>query len=133
MLRFAWCINENGNNNMDGFTRQYEALTWLEGNQNPSAFSSNRFKDTADAIAFVRTLYGSGAKEVLISNILDEPWRIEEEGGPYADLMLVVLPSDKAQQEQVIRIYHAECSKYFCNDGNAEAGIRGDTLMLWWD
>lgn len=117
----------------DEYMRTYEALSWLENNNNPSAFSSNRFRKTDSAIAFIRDLYACGAAEVLISNIMDEPWRIEEEGGPYADVLIVKLPADHAQQENLIKLYQKECRDYFCNEGIEEAGQRGETLTFWWD
>lgn len=40
-------------------------------------------------------------KEVLIFNIFDKPWCIEEEGAPYANLMIVALLRDKAKREQI--------------------------------
>lgn len=118
---------------LSGYMKQYEAANWLENSKNPYAFAGNRFEDTASAMAFVRTLYDRGAKQVLVSGILDEPWRIEEEGGPYADILIVTMPSDKAQRDQILEIYRMECRDYFCNDGDEESGIRGDTLTFWWD
>ena len=73
---------------------QYEALAWLESNPNPYALAGNRFHSTEDAIAFVEMLYEAGAVEVLVTNIYDEDWRIEAEGGPYADSLIIHLPQD---------------------------------------
>ena len=118
---------------MSGHLKQHEALGWLENSKNPCALSGNRFEDTASALKFVRNQYDCGAKEVLISGIYDEPWRIQEEGGAYADILIVTLPADKAQREKIMQVYQAECRDYFCNDGDQESGIRGDTLTFWWD
>jgi hypothetical protein len=76
-----------------------EALQWLKNNKNPYAFASNHFGHTQSAIVFVEKLYSAGTQTVMISNecIFNEPDRIKEEGGPYADGMVVKLPKDKAK------------------------------------
>ena len=71
---------------------RYEALAWLESNPNPYALAGNRFTSTEDALIFVERLYEYGAVEVLVTGIYDEDWRIEAEGGPYADTLIVRLP-----------------------------------------
>lgn len=114
-------------------TEADDALFWLENNNNPYAFAGNRFENTDEAIEFVQSLYDVGAAEVLISGIYDEPWRIEDEGGPYADTLIVKLPEDKKQQQDIMKIYEDECRTYFCNDGDEESGKAIGTLTFWWD
>jgi hypothetical protein len=48
-------------------------------------------------------------------------------------MLVAALPADNAQREAIIQIYRTECSEYMCNEGDEDAGIRGDTLTLWWD
>jgi len=72
-----------------------EGLSWLESNKNPHALAGNRFQTTADAIEAVKRLYAAGATRVYIGPPLEEPERIREEGGPYADVLDVVFPKEK--------------------------------------
>ncbi len=55
-----------------------EALEWLKSNNNPSAFATNRFGETINAIYFVEKLYELGARKVSVVGILDEKERIED-------------------------------------------------------
>lgn len=106
-----------------------EALAWLKSNRNKSALASNRFGPTEEAVAFVRRLYELGARRVVIPpDILrDEPDRIRTEGGPYADALVVFLPSDGASREGLT----AFCRTQARAD---EAIITGDdAILLWWD
>ena len=95
--------------------------------------ASNRFSDTQEAIDFVQTLYNKGAQQVSVTSILDEQWRINDEGGPYADTLIVELPIDSAQREDLLELYRRECAEYECNFGDAESGISEDRVALWWD
>jgi len=56
------------------------------------------FGRTANAIKAVRRLYAAGAKRVEVDVMYDEPWRIEEEGGPYADGIDVTFPKEKSKE-----------------------------------
>jgi len=100
-----------------------EARAWLAKNKNRHGFASNRFGDNSQALGFVRRLYQAGASMVSVSGAMREPWRIKEEGGPYADSLVVRFPKSKADRVE------------------AAAGIaqpdritrKGTTLRLWWD
>jgi hypothetical protein len=112
------------------FGPQFEALAWLESNPNPYALAGNRFYSTKDAIAFVNMLYEAGAVEVLVTNIYDEDWRIQAEGGPYADTLIVRLPQDTEKRKKLFEISNDEAVR---EGFSPERDIGQETLMLWWD
>jgi hypothetical protein len=85
-----------------------EAAAWLQANPNPYALAGNRFASTAEALAFVETLYAVGAMEVLVTGVYDEEWRIELEGGPYADTLIVRLPSEPERRRALFEIVYEE-------------------------
>lgn len=101
----------------------FEALEWLRRNHNPSALASDRFGETSNAIKFVETLYELGADKVLVVGIMDEPDRVEEEGGPYATSLIVELPNDKEKRDKIIEFYKKEM---------VEQGIEeGEGILEW--
>lgn len=112
-----------------------EALVWLNANKNDSAFASNRFGKTQNAIDFVKKLYAAGAEKVVVTNILDEESRIKSEGGPYADTLLVTLPEDMLKRAAIINIFNEEVSN--CYFGGEEEIEEDDGLIreyeFWWD
>jgi len=81
-----------------------EALRWLDQNANPRGFASNQFSSIESAHDFVQRLYDRGAVKVRVGNVLGEDWRIQEEGGPYADTLLVTLPANSAKRADVLRV-----------------------------
>jgi hypothetical protein len=105
-----------------------EARTWLRNNSDTSAFATNRFQTTENALAFVEKLYALGTVEVL----LDDPM-IAADGRPYADTLWVRIPDEW-------EIRHALTE--FCEEeglGDLPPGdftmhfIGEDQLRLWWD
>lgn len=108
-----------------------EARAWLQQNRNPSPLASNRFSSPALALAFVEQLYQAGAIDVLIVEPLDEPERLRREGGPYADRLLVRLPADCRQRNELYQIYADELGI----DMAAPTPVPDDlaVLLLWWD
>jgi hypothetical protein len=113
-----------------GLSKQYEALGWLEDNPNEYASAGNRFEDSQDAKEFIQNLYDLGATQVFITGIFDEEWRIKEEGGPYADTLIVTLPADSDKREAIIKIYREEYEREY---GEEATDLIGDTLYFWWD
>jgi len=97
---------------MDDLTRGPEALEWIRLNSNESALASNRFGPTLEAISFVEHLYALGAERVIIhqDSIRDDELTLSDEGGPYADALVVVLPSAPERREQISRICADEIS-----------------------
>jgi hypothetical protein len=95
----------------------FEALEWLRHNQNPSALASDRFGDTANANKFIEKLYELGALKVNVIGILDEPERIEEEGGPYATALIVDLPQDEDKRYKISKFYKKEMEEQGIEEG----------------
>ncbi len=108
----------------------FEAREWLKANPNRFAFAGNRFESSEEALAFVESLYSAGAMQVLVSGILDEEWRIKQEGGPYADTLIVSLPSDPRQRAALFRIAAQEAEH---EDFDPEVDRGQSQLVLWWD
>jgi len=113
-----------------------EALEFFKGNKNKFCFASNHFNGKRYALAFVKRLYKLGAKNVEVSNILDEDWRLKEEGGPYADTFIVTLPKDKSKRLNLV----AEIFEERPDEVSSRPGYikkvdwnEDDTVSLWWD
>lgn len=108
-----------------------DALTWFEGNQNPSAFATNRFQETEKALAFVHRLYEMGAEQVLVTGIYDEAWRTQQEGGPYADTLVVLMPDDPVKRQALLDLCAEE------TEGEDPEEIKQDngqqSITFWWD
>lgn len=110
--------------------RRYEARQWLQTNANQYAFAGNRFGETINALNFVEDLYALGARRVEVTNIFNEKWRIRENGGPYADTLIVTLPDDSRQRFDLIELATAEMEK----EGFPTESYFGERkLILWWD
>ncbi|HLO13062.1 MAG TPA: hypothetical protein VK190_12710, partial [Pseudoneobacillus sp.] len=97
--------------------KTFEALEWLKSNNNPSALASDRFGETVNAIKFVGELYEIGALKVSVIGILDEPERIEDEGGPYATTLIVDLPQDNERRIKIIEFYKNEMEEQGIEEG----------------
>lgn len=109
-----------------------EACRWLKSNQSEHAFAGNRFNSNEAALRFIENLYQKGALSVIIDNIFRERWRIKEYGGPYADTLIVVMPEDHIQKEQLIQISQAE---YNQSPAGFERIIDDEhnIIIFWWD
>ncbi len=115
-----------------GWTVRYDAREWLGSNPNPRAFAGNRFRDNQDALQFVERLYTLGATAIYVTSIYDEEYRIEEEGGPYADALDVTMPDDLETRKRLIELYDQEC------DPSARSQVAPENLsvvelVFWWD
>jgi hypothetical protein len=108
-----------------------EALSWLSSNKNPSALAGNFFQTTSSAIEAVKRLYSAGATEVRIAPPLEEPERIQRDGGPYSDGLDIFFPKDKASQVMaVVKSLHADMGgrmKDIIKEGGSWR------VILWWD
>lgn len=111
----------------------YEALEWLKNNNNPSALASDRFGETANAIKFVEKLYELGAKKINVIGIMDEPERVQEEGGAYASTLLVEIPNDAEKREKILEVYNKEIEENGLNEGEEFQGWHENILAFWWD
>ncbi len=108
-----------------------EAREWLARNPNPWPFAGNRFADAREALVFVNLLYELGAVHVQIDNIHDEDWRIEENGGPYADTLIVELPEDPAAKARLRELHEVELVEKQGLD--IDPYTQRDALIFWWD
>jgi hypothetical protein len=109
-----------------------EALSWLKTNKNPNPFATNRFQTAAEALEAVKRLYAAGAIEVHVGPALDDSERIEEEGGPYADGLIVVFPMENVNQimsvvESLKPDLGGEMKDIIKDEG------RYWRVVLWWD
>lgn len=111
-----------------------EARQWLTQNNNPYPFAGNRFGPAAQALRFVEQLYDAGAVKVQVASVYAEDWRIAQEGGPYADMLVVTLPTDAAQRHALFQMYKAELEQELGPEAAAQAWDAGQpTLRFWWD
>jgi hypothetical protein len=112
---------------MNKFDQKVEALSWLQSNPNPFPFASNRFGDKEEAINFVKELYRLGCEKVYVTNILDEDWRMREEGGPYADTLIAELADSGYGWKAISKIHEEETEDF-------ERAFDADTkFRFWWD
>jgi hypothetical protein len=103
-----------------------DAKVWLERNGNEHAFASNHFGDANNARLFVDDLYELGAEYIEIAGVRDEPTRIRNEGGPYADELIVAMPNDADVVLDVMTRIAAESPDQIERIGPL-------TVRLWWD
>jgi hypothetical protein len=104
-----------------------DARGWLRGNPNSSAFATNRFQTTENALAFVEKLYEAGAAAVLIDDSC-----VDADGNRYADTLLVCLPLQGDTRWELERL----CEEQGPGDvapGDFTMHVAGDQIRLWWD
>jgi hypothetical protein len=111
-----------------------EAKSWLQENQNKYALAGNRFAGTEDAINFVNKLYDLGAVKVVISSdsIYNDKDRIEKEGGPYADAIVVTMPSSESQKAALFEIFKKEAISQGM-EFNSDTDVKNNKVFIWWD
>ncbi|MEN8215645.1 MAG: hypothetical protein ABFS56_04580 [Pseudomonadota bacterium] len=63
-----------------------------------------------------------------MTNILDEDWRMREEGGPYADTLIAELADNGYGWKAISKIHEEETEDF-------ERAFDGDQtkLRFWWD
>jgi hypothetical protein len=108
-----------------------EARTWLMQNGSKHCFAGNRFYDRQEALDFVNRLYDLGALLVMVDNILDEPYRLREQGGPYADTLEVYLPPEAKGRNDLRSVFEHELSELQGLD--LDKYQQTDLLVFWWD
>ena len=109
---------------------RYEARGWLAASTNPSPFGSNRFDTKDAAAAFIDSLYAVGADTVWVLNVEQDSAWVAREGGPYADALLVHLPSDRSARRRLFT-YGAREARHEGFDPERDRGQR--YLYFWWD
>jgi len=108
-----------------------DAREWLAQNGNPRSFAGNRFYDNKEALGFVDRLYELGAVKVWVDNILDEPYRLREQGGPYADTFIVELPDDSTARARLYGVWDHELRERQREELNRY--FEDDVFIFWWD
>lgn len=120
---------------MESFQNPPEAREWLANNSNPSPLAGNRFGSREEAQQFVESLYAAGAVTIFVTMIHGEPWRIEQEGGPYAESLLVKLPDATEARARILAIAEEEMRHegFLEDDESLEDKVTEDSISLWWD
>ena len=106
-------------------TKSMRAAGFMEvakGSAHP--FAGNRFADRAAAFEFLSGLLAEKAR-VLVAGVLDEPDRIRDEGGPYADTLYVDVTACEVP-EDVVAAMKAE-------DPDEMDELASGVFRLWWD
>ncbi|MBI3411632.1 MAG: SMI1/KNR4 family protein [Planctomycetes bacterium] len=102
-----------------------EARRWLGRNRNPAPLGANHFRSAEKARIFVKELYAAGATRVLVP---EDHIQDDDDDGPYADALVVFLPS-------VADARAAVCRR--CQDELDEPEVLDVTdpnpVFLWWD
>jgi hypothetical protein len=119
-------MNSNNTPSFLGKEKYYEARQWFVENKNPNAFASNRFFGTENAVKFVNSLYEAGAEKVYVVEPQEDVDTIRDEGGPYGDTLVVIMPGNFQQRNRILKIKGKEV--FF--DPTA---INGNELFFWWD
>lgn len=102
-----------------------EARRWLLRNRHPAPLAANHFPDAAAARLFVDELYAAGATRVLVP---EDHIRDGDDGGPYADALVVFLPAAFEVRAAVCHRCERELDEpesFDVNDPNP--------VYLWWD
>jgi hypothetical protein len=106
-----------------------DAASWLRASWSPSAFASNRFGTTANALAFVDQLHAAGATGVWIDNAMLLP---NHDWTPYADTLIVTLPQETARRCALFELIEHVGKPD--EDGDDVLIDSGQTAVrLWWD
>jgi len=101
--------------------RRESAKEWVLRNNNPYCFASN-YWDKSQFLEFVEQLLTLGAI-VEVGGIYDEPWRIKEEGGEYAETLFVTIPAQANPEIQALIESH----------GPDDMEITNNVIRVWWD
>lgn len=113
----------------------YEALEWIRTNPNPCPLAGEMLGDRNQAMAYIQRLYDAGAEYVYVDDILDEPWRLQEMGGPYAPSFKAVLPGDPKKRKRLLQIYEADVLIPFEEENGITLQRNYDSgeITFWWD
>jgi len=106
-----------------------EARGWLHESRHPSALATNRFGTTAAAQTFVEQLYAAGASCVIVDHIMTLPNHPE---GPYADELLIVLPTD-ARRRAILELIEHEGRPDTVDGKETFVDSGRGSVLLWWD
>ena len=107
-----------------------EAAAWLRANWGESAFATNRFGTTENALAFVKQLYDAGATRVCVDNEMMLP---NHDWTPYADTLLVRMPEDAGQRAALFELMEHTGRPDEDGDGQLLIDCGQQEVRLWWD
>lgn len=114
-----------------------EAKKWIMQNKNKHCFASTHFLDKQEAIQFVKDLYQLGAISIKVSDIMEEPWRIQYDGGAYADMLAFLLPEDKDKIIDIMARVFQELPDEVDSGTNSAVlpavWKPGKLIRLWWN
>lgn len=102
-----------------------EARRWLRRNRNPSPLASNHFASPEPALGFVEELYALGATRVIVPESGITP---EDDDGPYADALVVFLPTDPERRAALCR----RCEQELDEPQRIDPADP-NPIFLWWD
>lgn len=106
-----------------------DAAEWLRANWTASAFATNRFRITNEAVEFVQQLYAAGAMTVRVANIMFLP---AHNWAPYADTLIVTLPEDAARRRDLFDVMeHVGKPDQSAGEELVDSGQA--SIRLWWD
>lgn len=100
-----------------------EAEAWLKKNKNSDPFAGNRFNKTS-ALSFVQNLKECKCK-VEVAEILKEPWRLKEEGGPYSSTLAVTCKTEQQASCVKQKIKRKRPDEFHL--------LNGKKFRAWWD
>lgn len=98
-----------------------DALDWLRNDA--GVLAPYRFDTSAAAVFFVQRLYRSGAVDVVVVDIYDDP---TGENPPYSEVLMVVLPEDTDKRQAIFKLVDQEAINQGYDYGQTE-------LVLWWE
>ena len=79
---------------------------------------------------FIKHLYKLGALHIKIGGVYSEDWRLTLEGGPYADILFVLLPEEDNKQKKIHQFLKRT---QFKPDELSVIETGTKWLRLWWD
>lgn len=100
----------------------YEVLNWIVS-ENVKDFAVNKFDYKKDAVLFFERLYAKGSVKVSVNreSILSETNEL------YADAVIVKLPEDSSQRNDVLHFCQTE------SQPGCYVEVKDDLVYLWWD
>lgn len=65
-------------------------------------------------------------------SIYNDKDRIEKEGGPYADAIVVTMPSSESQKAALFEIFKKEAVSQGM-EFNSDTDVKDNKVFIWWD
>jgi len=103
----------------------FDALEFIAKSGNPFPIAGEAFDSKEDFLKFVLDFKEAGVSAFFVAGILDEEWRIKEEGGPIARFLILVC-DDNCDWKKMMKLVH-----YYRPNEFKE--IDENVFRLWWD